>query len=131
MTSQTGKQIIRIYILPNISRSKSNQIIEYKITSLFLGNSYTTCSRETGLRPFLKRSKLSISLDQRSEYFYILFLLFVQVKRFQNILKLRCWPLAFTLYKAFLWNKKKSGTRLSVSFLAWFLKKTISHVIFY
>ena len=29
MTSQTGKQIITIHILPNISRSKGNQTIKF------------------------------------------------------------------------------------------------------
>ena len=29
MTSQTGQQIITIYILPNISRSKDNQAMEF------------------------------------------------------------------------------------------------------
>ena len=42
MTSKTGKQIITIYKLPNISRSKGNQImkfghlIEHNMTNLFL-----------------------------------------------------------------------------------------------
>ena len=46
MTSQSGKQIIKIHILPNISRRKSNQtikfdqLIKYKIKSNFLGKSY-------------------------------------------------------------------------------------------
>ena len=42
MTSQTGKQIITIYILSNFSRSKGNrkwkfgQITEYNIRNIFL-----------------------------------------------------------------------------------------------
>ena len=40
-------------------------------------------------------------------------------------------PLAFTIYKAFLKNKKRPGTSLPASFLAWFLKKNISFVLFY
>ena len=47
----------------------------------------------------------------------------------QNVLRLRCWLLAFSLYKAFLKLKKWSVSRLSASFSAWFLKKNISHVI--
>ena len=41
MTSQTGKQIIKIHILPNISRSKDNQatkfdkLIEYSMRNIF------------------------------------------------------------------------------------------------
>ena len=34
-----------------------------------------------------------------------------------------------TSYKAFLKNKKRSGTSVSASFSAWFLKKNISLVI--
>ena len=46
------------------------------------------------------------------------------------MLKLRCWPLVSTLHKAFLKNKKRSETSLSVSFSAWFLNKNIFHAYF-
>ena len=42
MTSQTGQQIIRIHILPNISRSKDNptmtfgQIKKYSMSNIFV-----------------------------------------------------------------------------------------------
>ena len=64
MTSQTGKQIIAIHIVPDISRSKGNkpmkvgQLVECK-------NSYTNCGREPTLRPFYEKSKLSIYVDQQ------------------------------------------------------------------
>ena len=45
-----------------------------------------------------------------------LFLLHAQVGVYQNILKLKCCPLGFTLYKAFLKYKKRSGTSLPASF---------------
>ena len=64
--------------------------------------------------------KLIISLDQQSETFYNLFLLYVQAEKYQNILKLRCWPLAYTSYKAF---------SHPASVFAWFFKKNISHII--
>ena len=38
-------------------------------------------------------------MDQQSEVSYSLFLLYVQVKDYQNISKLRRLPLAFTSYK--------------------------------
>ena len=44
MTSKTGQQTITIYILPNVSRSKSNQItkfsqlIEHNMRNIFLKN---------------------------------------------------------------------------------------------
>ena len=47
MTSQTGKQIITIYIVPNISRSKGNQtikfdhLLEHDMRNIFLENSST------------------------------------------------------------------------------------------
>ena len=69
MTSQSGKQIIAIHILPNISRRKGNQamkfgkLIEYN-RNIFLEESYTQCGKETLPRPFSIKSKLSMSLDQ-------------------------------------------------------------------
>ena len=70
MASQPGKQTITILILSNITRSKGNQkiklgqLIEYKMTIIFLEKSYTKCGKETVPRPFYKKPKLSISLDQ-------------------------------------------------------------------
>ena len=58
MTSQTGGQTITIHILPNISRSKSNQImkfgklIEYNTRNIFFEKSSTKCGEETSIRPF-------------------------------------------------------------------------------
>ena len=45
-------------------------------------------------------------------------------------MKLSWRALAFTSYKALLKNKKKSGTSLTASFSAWFLKINILLVIF-
>ena len=81
MTSQTGKQTIAIHILSNISKSKSNrtmkfgQLIECNMRNIFLKNSFTKCVEETIPKPFPKKSKLSISLDQQSIqlFYYILF----------------------------------------------------------
>ena len=70
MTSQPGKQTIAIHILTNISRSKGNQtmkfgqLIEYDMRTIFLEKSFSKCGRETIPRPFSKKSKLIISLDQ-------------------------------------------------------------------
>ena len=41
--------------------------------------------RETSPRPFLKKSKLSISLDKLFEVSYSLFLFYVHVEDYQNI----------------------------------------------
>ena len=73
MTPQTGKQIITIHILPNISKSKGKQTmkfgqsIEYNIKNIFLEKSFTKCGREARYRLFYKKSKLSISVNHQSE----------------------------------------------------------------
>ena len=70
MMSQPGKQIIAIHVLPYISRSKNNQtvkfgqLIEYNMRKIFLEKSYPKYGGETSPKPFSKKSKLSISLDQ-------------------------------------------------------------------
>ena len=70
MRSQHEKQTIAIHILPNISISNGNltmkfgQLIKYNTTNIFLEKSYTNCSGKTIPRPFSKKSKLSISLNQ-------------------------------------------------------------------
>ena len=70
MTSQPGKQTIVIYIMLNISRSTVNQkkkfgqLIEYTMRNIFLEKSYKKCGGEIIPRPFSKKSKLRISLDQ-------------------------------------------------------------------
>ena len=73
MTSQTGQQIITIHTLSNITRSKGNQtmkfdqLIECNMRNIFLEKSYTKCGGEASPRPFYKKSKLIISLDQQCE----------------------------------------------------------------
>ena len=70
MASQPGKQTIEINILPNISRSKSNQtmkfgqLIECNMRNIFLEKLYTSCGGETSPRSFSEKLKLKISLDQ-------------------------------------------------------------------
>ena len=51
--------------------------------------------------PFLKKAKLSISLDQQSKVSYNLFIFFVQVEDYQNILNLRCRPMVLLHVKPF------------------------------
>ena len=70
MTSQPGKQTMAIHLLLKISRRKSNQtmefgqLIEYSMRKIFLETSYAKYGAETIPRPFSKKSKVSISLDQ-------------------------------------------------------------------
>ena len=74
MTSQPGQQTIAIYILPNISRSKANQtmefrqLIEYNMRNSFIEKSYTKFGGVTILRIFSGKTKLSISLDQQFKF---------------------------------------------------------------
>ena len=79
MTSQTGKQIIPIQILLNVSRSKDNQTmkfgqsIEYNMRNIFLEKSQTKRDGETSSRPFSQGSKLRIYLDQQSKVLHSCF----------------------------------------------------------
>ena len=56
MAASTEKLIIAMYIFPNISRGKGNQImksgqlIEYNIINTFIEKPYTKCDRETSPR---------------------------------------------------------------------------------
>ena len=65
-----ASQTITIHILTSISRSKGNQItkfgqlIKYNMKNIFLEKSYTKCGGDTIPRPFSKKSKLTISLNQ-------------------------------------------------------------------
>ena len=43
---------------------KFGHLIEYNLRNIFLEKSHTKCGRETIPRPFFKKSKLSISVDQ-------------------------------------------------------------------
>ena len=55
-------------------------------------------------------------MDQQSEVSYSLFLLYVQVEDYQNIVKLRRRPLAFTSYKTKR-QKQKQVWGLSLSLI--------------
>ena len=87
VTSQTGKQITKIDILFNISRSKGHQtmkfgqLIEYNMRNVFLEKSYTKCDGKASRTP---------SLDQQSEMLQSLFLLYFQVEVCKNILTFKC-----------------------------------------
>ena len=63
---------------------KFGQLIEYNMRNIFVEKSYTKCGGETIPRPFSKKSKLSISLDQYSKVLYILFLLFAKLRTIES-----------------------------------------------
>ena len=68
MTSHTGKQVIIIHILPNISRSKGNQaikfshLIAYKVRNILLQNSRRNVTGRLvlGLPFFKKRASCEV-----------------------------------------------------------------------
>ena len=53
LTSQPGYETIAMHILPNVSRNKCNQaiefgeLIEYNMRNIFVEKSYTRCAGET------------------------------------------------------------------------------------
>ena len=110
---------------------KFGQLIEYNMRNILLQKSYRKCGGETIPRPFSKKWKLNISLDHLSKVLYSLFLYCAKLRTIEIYWKLSCRLFAFTTYKAFLENKSRSGIILHASFTTWFLKKSISHVIFY
>ena len=59
-------------------------------------------------------------MDQQFTAFYSLFLLYIQVESYRNVLNLGCSSLAFTSFKAFFKKKTKRGLgpSLAVSFSA-------------
>ena len=59
--------MVQINILPNISKSKFGQLIADNKRNIFLEKSYTISGKEASPRPFHKKSKFRISLDQKSE----------------------------------------------------------------
>ena len=109
---------------------KFGQLIEYNMRKIFLEKLYTQFGRETIPRLFSEKSKLSISLNQYFKSLIYLVLIVRQVEDYRKWLKLSCSLFAFTSYKAFLKNKKRSGTIINAWFSAWYLKKNISVVIF-
>ena len=73
-----------------MSRSKDSQVmktgqsLECNLRKISLEKSYTECSGETIPRPFSKKSKLNISVDQYSKDLYILFLLLVKLRTIES-----------------------------------------------
>ena len=129
MTSKPGKQTITIHILSNISRCKGyqtitfGQLIQYNVRNIFFKKNHTQNVVEKPFpNPFLK--------NQNRAYLWITYVQVVfiacQVQGYRSILKLSCWPLAFTSYKAFFKkNKKSSRTSLPASFRHDFWRKLL------
>ena len=67
-------------------RQWTNQLIDYNVRNIFLEKSCTKCGGEIIPRPFSKKSKLGISLDQESKVLYIVFIV-CQAEGYRNILE--------------------------------------------
>ena len=67
-------------------RQWTNQLIDYNVRNIFLEKSCTKCRGEIIPRPFSKKSKLGISLDQESKVLYIVFIV-CQAEGYRNILE--------------------------------------------
>ena len=52
---------------------KVGQLIKYNVRNIFLEKSYIKCGGNTSPRPFSKKSKLSIFLDQQSKAYTVCF----------------------------------------------------------
>ena len=125
MASLIGKLIIRIHILPNISESKSNQVmkfgqlIENYMKDIFHEEAYTKYGGETSRRSFSKKLKLSVTLDQQAGILYSMLFLYNQVKDYQNMFSLYGEGVVHLLLhhiKPFQKTKKRSRTSFPASF---------------
>ena len=100
-TSQTGKHTIVIHILPNISRSKSNQpmkfsqLIEYN-NEIFLVKSYTKCGEEAIPRPFSKKFKIG-DIWINSLHFCSVYLIVSQSEGIPNHIETKMLTICFYL----------------------------------
>ena len=59
---------------------KFGQLTEDNMRNIFLEKSYTKYGGETIPRPFSKKSRLSISLDQQFKVLHSLFLLYAKLR---------------------------------------------------
>ena len=64
-------------------------LIECYMRKIFHEKSCTQYDAETSHRSFLKKSKFNIYVHRQSEVSYSLFLVYVQIEDYRNILKLR------------------------------------------
>ena len=95
-----------------MSRIKSNeimkfgQLLEYNMRNIFAEKSYTKCGGETIPRPFSKRLKLSIFLDQESKVLYSLFLSYAKL-RTSKYTETKLQTICFYLIQYFFKKRKE------------------------
>ena len=122
-------------ILPNISRSKDNhtmkfgQLVEYNMI-FFLKNHTQNVEEKLVPDPFIKIKIEHISGSTTWNVIKFVFIVCWDLPKYiKTIVLTSCFH--HNLYKAFEKTKKRSWTSLPTSFFRWFLKKNISHAIFY
>ena len=87
MTLQPEKETIVIHLLPNISRSIDNQKIKFgQLIKKNMRIIFQDVVEKLFTDPFLKNSKLSISLNRLSKVLYILFLFYPKLSAFEDLL---------------------------------------------
>ena len=97
-----------MHILTNISRSKGNQtmksgqLIEYNI---FFKKSFSKCGWKTIPRPFSKKLKLNISLDQLSKVSCLFFCM--ASGGLSNYIKTKLYTTCFYLPQSFFKKQKE------------------------
>ena len=124
MTLKSGQQIITIHILFNISSSQCNQamkigqLIEYNTRNIFIEKLYTKYGGEASPRPFHKNQNWTYLWTNSLKCYKVCFYCMFKSKIYQNIFKRKCQTLAFILYKASFFFKKKKKIWNSSSCLA-------------
>ena len=124
MTLKSGQQIITIHILFNISSSQCNQamkigqLIEYNTRNIFIEKLYTKYGGEASPRPFHKNQNWTYLWTNSLKCYKVCFYCMFKSKIYQNIFKRKCQTLAFILYKASFFLKKKKKIWNSSSCLA-------------
>ena len=108
--SQPGKQRVRIHILPNISRSKVNQIIKFGqlIETFFLKNYTQNVLEKLFPDPVLKSRNWAYLWANSLKFCFHCVPSWRPSKYMIEDHERYCIVLTFTLYKAFSKNKKRS-----------------------
>ena len=130
MTSQNGKQTIAICILPNISKSKDNQVmtfvqlVEYNMRNIFVEKSYTTCDEKTITRPFSKQNWANLWINSLKFYTVCFYCIpnWGLWKHIESKLQITCFHL-IQIFFIFL-KTKVVWNYLLASFSVCFLNKT-------
>ena len=109
---------------------KPGHLVEYSLRNIFLENHTQNVVEKLFPDPFLKNQNWA-NLCVNSLKFYSVCFYCMLSWGLSKYIEINCKPLTFTSHKAFLKNKKRSGTSLPASFSAWLFKKNIYLVIFY